>query len=413
MTVSVTPQPDGSHVIDWTGLFTPEGADITLNKVEIANVAASVTSYTDPTQLTPGASYVYGIRARGTEAEWAIIEVPVPPPPPPVTVPIWGAYSDSHPGGTDDSVNSVALEAYLQSVAPAGQTVHLTGITTYSGGDIAGFIPLNGVNPPAGTKILLALALGNGTAYTAGGETLLAQCQAMEADYVGLFQRCLTMVGPGNLITRVGYEWNGNWSGSGYPSGGVGNFVLYPPADTNAAIAYIAGLQKNVDPASLTDFNLNGNGPNNQLDQFQEPAINRCPLGNITLTNGDVVPAIDIISCDNGYNNGNSDYGFGHIVPWIELAVVNKKNWAIPELATGDASQFASDGVLFIQDNLNLALGNNVVNRQTGTSPASYQAPYPAVYVSFFSSDDGGQTNDLQDADNVAYATAAAALIAT
>lgn len=376
MSVVVKSPSRGMQVVTWSEVPAPYGTEVTRNKKSLGIVGPGVKAYTDDSVLLPG-DYVYGVRALGAEAAWTVFNVSAPPP----VSTILAFYDDTYPtAGVDTAQNGIGLASFLST---GGRAVTCQGTTTYSGGGIGTFEPLNGVTPPDPWYIFLALGLGDGSAYTAGGSTLLSQCQTMASEYTGLFQRCLAMVGPGHLVTRVGYEWNGNWSSGGYPSSGVGNFVLYPTEDAYNAIEYVASLQKAVDATSLCDFNCNGNGPDNQLDQFGNPAIDRCPMN-----------VIDIISVDNYYNGpGTSAYGVGHVTPWIDLAQANGKHWAVPEYGAPSTA----DGVLWFNDEASLIKGLPTLNRQ---SNAVYTPFEPAFYHSWFSTTDNGSQSDLSQGAN-------------
>jgi hypothetical protein len=378
------PQTDGVNIYDTDGItkvFTGGYPNPAPTSWVVSGVADG-----------PHTLEVCGYNAHGEGPRSSItVTVGTGPPPPPPSGIIMGAYCDSHPSGSDAPVNLANLNAFLNTLTPAGKKVNLTAITTYGG---TNFTPLNGQTPLPGTKILLSLGLGDGSNYSAGGKTLLAQCQSLASGYTATFQKCLAMVGSGNTIVRIGYEWNGNWSSSGsYPNSGVGPFVLYPPQDSHDAIAFVSGLLKAVDPKALADFNIMGDGPDGLLDQFKQPVINRCPMS-----------AIDIISADTQVK----EWGIAHAKAIIALAQANGKHWAIPEVPPSP-----NDGgfeTVDITAMANLLMGRTAHDRGNNVDYTPFEPP---LYWSWFASDDGGGHADFQDSAMLPWAKLWASLIAS
>jgi hypothetical protein len=381
-------QADGSIAITWPGWTVPAGgAILRVNGAADKMISAGATSYVDIHAVA--ATDAYALSKLGDTITGSVLVTP------PSLGFILGAYDDGNPSGTDDSVNVASLQAGLQALAPPGKIVApIAMINTYTGLPVAvGWKPLNGVTPKAGTKILLSFALGDGTPYSATGTTLLAQCQALAPAYTSIMEEAVTLVGLGNTIGRIGTEANGDWTGGTYPVGGTSPACEYPQEDYQNAVRFVAGVLRAVDAKLLVDFNYNGDGPDNLLDQLQLPTIGRCPL-DIT----------DVISVDTAIKA----YGVSHAAAVANLAATLGKAWAVDEMAGVYNEGAPLDGdidnmVLFCQGKPALDRGNNV----------TVQAKTAASWMCLFDTDDSNAADNLLDTDNEAAASAWAGVLST
>jgi hypothetical protein len=386
--LTVDPNVTGpGALVTWSDFPIPNGALVKRDGVFQALVGSEVTSYPDPTALSDG-KHVYELQPVGERSLTATVTISAPPP---SALPFWGAYEDDNPSGNDNWTDLANLETYLDTLIPTSKAVTLAALTTYTGAISASWVPANGQAAPGPRKLLIACVLGDGHSLPGTNGTLLSQCEALAAGYTAIFQSAKAMVGEGNTIARLGYEHNGDWAEDNIypqpmPAAGVGPFVLYPAEDVNASIVFVAGLLHAVDPEAIVDFNLNGNGPNGQIDQTNGPAIDRCPMS-----------VVGVISCDTNIG----PYGVAHMEPWIALAQANGKKWAMPELVGADAA----DGTAIPEDItalINLANGVEAIDRGNN---ATFTAFEPALYVSLFSSNDD-QPVDLEDSENLPAAQA-------
>src|SRR5580704_4091921 len=299
--------------------------------------------------------------------------------------PLLGFYYN--PSGHATGQDSQALASFLST---GGKTVTAQATTTYGASSswaaLGDFIPLNGVAPPANWKLLMSLPMLSGTISHGG---LTAVVNANIAEFSEVATTCLNMMGAGNTIYRIGWEANGNFPG-GFSGGN--EWTQTTGADFASAYTAIVAAIKSVDPGALMDFNVQNQGPNGQLFQDGGTIDQWCPYS-----------SVDIISCDTYMNHSFPTAWFEQLTPWIDLAKLHGKHWAVPEWGTGTGAS-GSTGPNFISQLSTLIKGQNVVDP---ANPSNNYTPFaPALYQSYWSSDDGGATNNLEDVGNATYAAA-------